>query len=35
MALAMPAGALQFIAYEQSKTELNRIFANNTLGGLK
>ena len=32
---AMPAGALQFMAYESSKTHLNRVLANHTLGGLK
>jgi len=35
MAGAMPAGALQFMAYESSKSSLNRMFANHTLGGLK
>uniref|UniRef100_A0A6U4KEG7 Mitochondrial carrier protein n=1 Tax=Hemiselmis andersenii TaxID=464988 RepID=A0A6U4KEG7_HEMAN len=32
---AMPAGALQFIAYEQTKTELNSLCKNQTLGGLR
>jgi len=32
---AMPAGALQFIAYEQTKTELNQLYPNCTLGGLR
>mmetsp|Transcript_14856 Transcript_14856/g.37221 ORF Transcript_14856/g.37221 Transcript_14856/m.37221 type:complete len:342 (-) Transcript_14856:200-1225(-) len=32
---AMPAGALQFIAYEQTKTELNALCKNQTLGGLR
>ena len=35
MAGAMPAGALQFVAYESSKTHLNTLLANVTLGGLK
>merc|ERR1712127_37602 len=35
MAGAMPAGALQFMAYESSKTQLNKMLANVTLGGLK
>jgi len=35
MAGAMPAGALQFMAYESSKSSLNKMLANHTLGGLK
>jgi len=35
MAGAMPAGALQFMAYESSKSSLNKLLANHTLGGLK
>lgn len=35
MAGAMPAGALQFLAYEQTKTELNKLNKNVTLGGLR
>jgi len=35
MAGAMPAGALQFFAYEQTKTELNKINKDVTLGGLR
>jgi len=32
---AMPAGALQFMAYESSKAHLNKVLANHTLGGFK
>ena len=35
MAGAMPAGALQFMAYESSKSHLNKMLANVTLGGMK
>jgi len=35
MAGAMPAGALQFFAYEQTKTELNKLNKDVTLGGLR
>ena len=35
MAGAMPAGALQFTAYERSKSGLTKLFANYTMGGLK
>lgn len=35
MAGAMPAGALQFLAYEHSKSALNRLLSNYTLSGLK
>jgi len=35
MAGAMPAGALQFVAYESSKAHLNKLLTNHTLGGVK
>lgn len=35
MALAMPAGAVQFLAYEQTKESLNKLLQNTTMGGLK
>lgn len=35
MAGAMPAGALQFMAYESSKSHLNTLLSNYTMGGMK
>jgi len=35
MALAMPAGAVQFVVMEKTKKALNHAFTNHTLGGFK